>query len=588
MLGVPFGFMRGGEPVPPIFDINFDDGDALPAGGVFSRSTAATVSDFDGIFQTAKSGELRFKGLRRGANTFAVASDFNDFDNWNLNALGSGVTPTVTASFGNLTIRGVSYPTSRLECDLQGGTGNGDRSYIFISTAASFGGPCSVFMRSNNASAQIVYLSNQLFGTVSVPGDSVWRRYSNVESTPNTRSEIRLGASGQAIPDSSDVVDVEVCFAQIEQGMPSDATVLPSEPIANDVEHNAKAVGVEYFITENGNSVDGDGIVTEAAGSTIAEATREGALREPESTSSSLHNRDLTDVVWVSSGGASTVAQDATGANGFVLTASTMTADAANAILLQTVTIASASFIFQPFIRRKTGTGTVEITIDGGSTFIDVTSQLNSSTYTQVVTSQTLVNPSVGFRIVTSGDEIEVDFAGLHNGTVPTTPIETTSSAVTRNADVLTMPFAIAAPWTMFQDCVPQTTVDVALHALIGYVNVNDKAQIVRAATSYDGELDDGTDNPSANVTDAAASYTMGDRLKVALSSINGTEVTMGFNGSSDGSAAGGGAVNTSGFATMGLGGLQTGGPDIPITIRQAQFLSVSRTTGQLETLTTI
>jgi hypothetical protein len=52
---------------------------------------------------------------------------------------------------------------------------------------------------------------------------------------------------------------------------------------------------------------------------------------------------------------------------------------------------------------------------------------------------QTLANPTVGFRIVTSGDAIAVDFVQNETGTGASSEIATTTAAVTRAADEATL-----------------------------------------------------------------------------------------------------------------------------------------------------
>ena len=160
-----------------------------------------------------------------------------------------------------------------------------------------------------------------------------------------------------------------------------------------------------------------------------------GILIEETRTSRALWNRDLTDVAWTKSN--VTAAMNATGITGGAATASTLTATAANGTCIQPITASSTAYVFHPWVRRKTGTGTVEITINDGAAWTNITSLINSSTYTQVIVTATLVDPKVGFRFGTSGDAIEVDFAGLTSGTFATSPIETTTASVVRNADVI-------------------------------------------------------------------------------------------------------------------------------------------------------
>lgn len=131
--------------------------------------------------------------------------------------------------------------------------------------------------------------------------------------------------------------------------------------------------------------------------------------------------------------------QTATGLDGIADTATTLTAGAADAIILQpTSGIASAARCASAYVKRRTGTGTISFTQDGGSTWTDISSQINSSTWSRVEITATLANPSVGFKISTSGDAIDVDCVQNEAGAVATSPIVTTTAALTRNEDSLT------------------------------------------------------------------------------------------------------------------------------------------------------
>ena len=128
----------------------------------------------------------------------------------------------------------------------------------------------------------------------------------------------------------------------------------------------------------------------------------------------------------------------ATGLDGIANTATTLTATAADAIILQPITLASADRCASAYVKRRTGTGSISFTQDGGSTWTDITSQINSSTWSRVEITATLANPSVGFKISTSGDAIDVDCVQNEAGAVATSPIVTTTAALTRNEDSLT------------------------------------------------------------------------------------------------------------------------------------------------------
>ena len=135
-----------------------------------------------------------------------------------------------------------------------------------------------------------------------------------------------------------------------------------------------------------------------------------------------------------------------TGLGGIANTATTLTAAAAGAIILQPITLASAARCASAYVKRRTGTGTISFTQDGGSTWTDITSLINNSTWSRVQITATLANPSVGFKISTSGDAIDVDCVQNEAGTVATSPIVTTTAAVTRDADSDT--YQTASNWS--------------------------------------------------------------------------------------------------------------------------------------------
>ena len=119
-----------------------------------------------------------------------------------------------------------------------------------------------------------------------------------------------------------------------------------------------------------------------------------------------LWNRALTDAVWVKTN--VTAAIDQTGIDGYSNVASSILATAANATIIQTITLASSSRITSAFVKRLIGTGTVEMTQNGGTNWTPVTV---TADWTRVsLAAATVVNPAVGFRLAVSGDKIAVDF----------------------------------------------------------------------------------------------------------------------------------------------------------------------------------
>lgn len=131
----------------------------------------------------------------------------------------------------------------------------------------------------------------------------------------------------------------------------------------------------------------------------------------------------------------------ATGIDNQANAATTLTAADTNATILQTFSAAAAARTFSAYVKRRTGSGTISITRDGGTGWTDITAQINSSTYSRVAIKNTSVlNPTFGFRLSTTGDAIDVDYCQDEAGTFPSSPIFCGDTSVTRNADSLIFP----------------------------------------------------------------------------------------------------------------------------------------------------
>lgn len=227
----------------------------------------------------------------------------------------------------------------------------------------------------------------------------------------------------------------------------------------------------------------GDGIWTQAASGVIRITPGKGYVSEIARTNVVLRNRDLTNAVWTKSN--CTAAKDQTGIDGVTNSASSLTATAGNGTCLQTTSVSSSSRRQSAFVKRLIGSGNIDMTTDNGSTWTTLTV---TSGWTQVqIPTQTLANPTVGFRIVTSGDAVAIDMvqnesAALIDGM--STPIDTAAAAVTRNIDILTlpiasMPFYNAAQGTLFGEAVFTSRAAVGAQSL---ASLNDATNSNRIA----------------------------------------------------------------------------------------------------------
>jgi len=187
-----------------------------------------------------------------------------------------------------------------------------------------------------------------------------------------------------------------------------------------------------------------------------------GIWSERPVTNLALRSRDLSVAgVWVPT--SMTCTLTATGMRNDVNGASTCTATGANGTALQTLTVAAATRSTSLHLKRRTGTGTVEVTRNNGTTWSAVDASLSSTVWRRVVSVETagcaggncivvpamtasVLNPVIGIRIVTSGDAVDVDFVQDENSPEPTSPILTTSASATRSGDLYTVTTATPAP----------------------------------------------------------------------------------------------------------------------------------------------
>lgn len=161
-----------------------------------------------------------------------------------------------------------------------------------------------------------------------------------------------------------------------------------------------------------------------------------GLLIEEARTNIVLQNRDLTNAAWTK-GATATVAKDQTGIDGVSNSASSFTGGATSGTntVLQSITLASSTRAQSAWVKRLVGSGVVNMTTDGGTTWNAITL---TASWTQVQFTQAAVtNPNVGFQIITNGDKIAIDFVQNETGTFATSVLQTAASSITRAADVV-------------------------------------------------------------------------------------------------------------------------------------------------------
>lgn len=187
-------------------------------------------------------------------------------------------------------------------------------------------------------------------------------------------------------------------------------------------------------------ATDSSGLLIPFAANT-PRITSLGLLVEEARTNSLLRSRDMTNASWVKVGMGT--ALNATGADGTANSATTLTATGtassctASCTALQTLVLGSAADTYSVYLKRVTGTGTVNVTINNlvGTT----PCTLNSVTFTRCTVTNTLANPVVGVQLTVLNDVVVADFNQIEAGAFVTSPIPTTTVAVARAGDVIAM-----------------------------------------------------------------------------------------------------------------------------------------------------
>ena len=174
-----------------------------------------------------------------------------------------------------------------------------------------------------------------------------------------------------------------------------------------------------------------DGVVTAAGDAMVFEAAATGI---------GLYSNTFSNAAWVKSN--ITPTQNAVGPDGVTNSAWTLVAGANDATMLQSVTSAAATRVTAVYLKRKTGTGAISLTVDNGSTYSKktLTTAWQRFEYSQAA----VTNPVYGLKMATSGDEIYAYHDELLSAATATSPIPTTTAAITRAATDLAIPTPLA------------------------------------------------------------------------------------------------------------------------------------------------
>lgn len=230
-----------------------------------------------------------------------------------------------------------------------------------------------------------------------------------------------------------------------------------------------------------GYAVDSAGVLVPFASGAMR-LTNLGLLIEISRTNLALWSNDWTNAAWVKTN--VTATQNQIGPDLVANGATLLTATSALGTVLQSITSASATRMMSVWIKRITGSGVIDMTVDGGVTWTPIT--VTGSWARQTLLQVAVTNPNIGLRFNTSGDAVAVSFAQIENTGSPTSPIPTTTVSVTRASDTMAIATSdFAYPMSVWAECL---------------------RYVATGTSEYAFQLDDGTANERTGLFLAGAS----------------------------------------------------------------------------------
>ena len=311
----------------------------------FTRATTATVPGFEKL-DYAISGEARMGGMRRVYNLA-----HQDLSSAAYTALsnGTGSAPVVTS--GQAAPDGT---TTAYRVQLNRGAGDTAADYSILRSGATVGSPIrSVWLKSNTGASQTVGLAGAGAASSLVTVTTEWQRL----ATPTV--------------DASSVSNFDLCnFGP--NGTTRSVDILAWHPQLETVTGQSNQNPSEYVSV--------------------------GAAKRNYLT----YTEQLDNAAWAATSVTKTA--DAGIAPDGALTAELLTASAGNGTVIQDLgTLASAAWVGSIYLKRMTGSGNVQLTLDNGSTWTTVAV---TTTWTRFEITQTLANPDFGVRIATNTDAV--------------------------------------------------------------------------------------------------------------------------------------------------------------------------------------
>lgn len=235
----------------------------LPEKGgapTFSRGSTATIEDHEGILRTCRSGEARFWGARRVENLeHSVVT----------NAVGAAVSTLQSGT--EYLLSGLSATNAdRLQKNWLDATDVSNRSFRLsfevMAPAGQEGRGVNSRFRNGLGGAP------NADGTITVTLSGTWVRYSQLITVPADALSDGAGwwLYGSGTNNATSVLYRNVQCEEVTGQTNQNPSEYVSVGILSSPYHGASVDGVKCFDTANGNTVDANGVVTEATGAALS------------------------------------------------------------------------------------------------------------------------------------------------------------------------------------------------------------------------------------------------------------------------------------------------------------------------------
>lgn len=410
------------EGMETILEINGKYGLVTDAGEgtlVNGRTSTATDEDWEGNILDCKANEIRYDKGRRVENLLDASNDFSDAG-WIMEGVG-----TKDGLVGDgFQITFDSTTSSRLYIEDNSGP----------TTSAT-----SIEVRTVDGSSTVRVRTGSVDSS-DFPIDTTWRRLA-ISATHVGTANVR-GLKNNSTGTTGTIL---IRNAQSEN-VTNQSNQNPAQYIDSDTIYNAGIPGVKYLSYQNGNTVDGNGVVTEAKGAALPDMKM---LHEGEGTNLLTWSEDFSNAAWVK--GVVTMTPNQLDESGGMTATLFETTESSTSLYQYAAASGAATWVasvwlnaVNPFLVAFQIRGDISGTF---SQNINVVSGWNKYTVSFVLPS---ADTSIQARIGGSstwqiGEDMYISKFQLETSSYPTSYIPTTTAAVTRSKDSINLDLVLGS-----------------------------------------------------------------------------------------------------------------------------------------------